>query len=94
MEEIKIDVEFIITQTDDAKEALENMLYYVDELQKHIDMVEQMKTEVFISEFEDRIMQITDEVINNSKPTIENIIKWLTNLSANFEQEDNALAKM
>lgn len=95
MDGIKIDVDFIIEQSEEAKDALENMLYCINELRdSYSEMLENMKSSEFICEFDESLAQLIEETNKISDETIEAIISALENLADVFGQADINLSEM
>lgn len=89
MNDIKIDVEFITEQANNANEALENMMFCIESLKKtYSDILDDMESKEFIREFDESIEQLLKQVDKVSEGTVEGIIQSLSDLSEAFEQQD------
>lgn len=95
MNDIKIDVDFILEQSNAASEALENMVYCISQLKKtYNDTLSEMKSNEFIKEFNESIGDLIEETDKISEESIEGIIKALADLASIFEDADINLSKI
>lgn len=95
MPDIKIDVVFISEQSKLASEALENMMYCIQELKNtYTDVLGEMKSDEFIKEFDESIEELLNETDKISEESIEGIIKALADLATIFEDADISMSEI